>query len=54
MMGLAVNVRNLPGHGLVEISRLARRVPGLCSHLRPPGSPGRRMSALLDSHFRSL
>ena len=27
MMGLAVNVRNLPGHGLAEISRLARRVP---------------------------
>ncbi len=54
MMGLAVNVRNLPGHGLVEISRLARRVPayaliyGRLDHLAD------EMSALLDSHLPLL
>jgi hypothetical protein len=51
MMGLTVNVRNLPGHGLAEISRLARRVPayafiyGRLDHLAD------KMAALLDRHL---
>jgi hypothetical protein len=54
MMGLAVNVRNLPGHGLTEISRLARRVPayaliyGRLDHLAD------EMAALLDRHLPLL
>jgi hypothetical protein len=54
MMGCAVNVRNLPGHGLIEISRLARRVPayaliyGRLDHLAD------EMATLLDRHLPLL